>query len=76
MPRRSDNQHVNPSPHFDGEKENIINNPTSTAGAKIGIQFEVKEEFGQEGNPYNYVPKPDKEMQVFTKLTKGKKAAK
>ncbi|QUG41963.1 hypothetical protein KD050_01280 [Psychrobacillus sp. INOP01] len=76
MPRRSDNQNVNSTPHFDGDKENIINNPTSTAGAKIGIQFETKEEFGQEGNPYNYLPNPDKEMKAFTKLTKGKKVDK
>lgn len=76
MPRRSDNQHVNATPHFDGDKESILNNPTSTAGAKIGIQFEAKEEFGQEGNPYNYRPKSDNEMQAFSKLTKGKKVEK
>lgn len=76
MPRRSDNQHVNATPHVDGDKENIINNPTSTAGAKVGIHFEAKEEFGQEGNPYNYLPKQDKEMQAFAKLTKGKKVEK
>ncbi|SDN12791.1 hypothetical protein SAMN05518871_103368 [Psychrobacillus sp. OK028] len=76
MPRRSDNQHVKATPHFDSERENIINNPTSTAGAKVGIQFEAKEEFGQEGNPYNYMPKPDKEMKAFTKLTEGKKVEK
>ena len=76
MPRRSDNQHVNVTPHVDDDKENIINNPTSTAEAKVGIQFEAKEEFGQEGNPYNYLPKSDKEMQAFGKLTKGKKVEK
>lgn len=76
MPRRSDNQHVNSTPHFDGDNENIINNPTSTAGAKVGIKFEAKEEFGQEGNPYNFIPKPDKELQAFSKLIKGKKKEK
>lgn len=73
MPRRSDNQHVNSTPHFDGEKENIINDPTATAGAKIGIQLNAKEEFAQERNPFNYLPKRDKEMESFEKLTRGKK---
>lgn len=73
MPRRSDNQHVNPSPHFDGEKENILNDPTATTGAKIGIQLNAKEEFAQERNPFNYLPNGDKEMEPFEKLTRGKK---
>ena len=73
MPRRSDKQHVNPTPHIDGEKENIINDPTATADATIGIKLNAKEEFAQERNPFNYLPKRDIEMKPFEKLTRGKK---
>lgn len=73
MSRRSDNQHVNSNPHFDGEKESVLNDPTATAGTKIGIQLNAKEEFAQEKNPFNYLPKRDREMQPFEKLTRGKK---
>lgn len=73
MTRKSDNQHVEATPHFDGEKENIYNDPTATAGTKIGIQVNAREEFAQERNPFNYLPKRDSDMEEFEKLTRGNK---
>jgi len=73
MPRKSENQHVEATPHFDGDKKNIVNDPTATAGTKIGIQVEAREEFGQEKNPFNFIPKENHEMKAFEKLMRGKK---
>jgi len=73
MPRRSDNQHVETAPHFDGKQENIINDPTASASSMIGIQAKTTEEFAQE-NPFHYTPKVDPKMKQFEKLMKGTKA--
>lgn len=70
---RDGNQHVETTPHFDGEKESIINDPTASASPKIGIQFDNKHEFKQEKNPFHYTPKQDEEMMVFEKLMRGQK---
>ncbi|WP_075617886.1 hypothetical protein [Paenisporosarcina indica] len=70
MPRRSDNQHVETAPHFDGKQENIINDPTASAGSMMGVQNETKEEFARE-NPFHYTPKEDPEMKEFEKLMRG-----
>ncbi|MEI4769027.1 hypothetical protein WAX74_05050 [Psychrobacillus sp. FJAT-51614] len=73
MTRKSGNQHVEATPHFDGEKENILNDPTASAATKVGIQVNAREEFAQERNPFNYLPKYDKDMKEFEKLTRGNK---
>ena len=73
MPRKNDNQHVEPAPHFDGDKESIINDPTASAGSKMGIQLDSKEEFAQERDPFNSFFKPDKKLKEFGKLMGGKK---
>ncbi|PUB10009.1 hypothetical protein [Paenisporosarcina sp. OV554] len=72
MPRENENQHVEATPHFDGEIEGIINDPTASAGSKIGI-VNTKGEFAQEKNPFNFIPKQDPEMKQFAKLMAGKK---
>ncbi|TYR78380.1 hypothetical protein FZC66_19695 [Priestia megaterium] len=73
MPRESENQHVETTPHFDGQKEGIFNDPTASTGAKMGIQVDTKEEFAQERNPFHYIPKQDQEMNQFEKLMRGNK---
>lgn len=73
MPRKNENQHVEATPHFDGEKENILNDPTASAGSKIGIQTNTKEEFAQERSPFKFIPKQDPVMKQFEKLMRGKK---
>lgn len=73
MPRKSENQHVEATPHFDGEKEGIINDPTASAGSKIGIKVDTKTEFGQDRNPFNFIPKHDPGMKQIAKLLGGKK---
>lgn len=73
MPRKSENQHVEASPHFDGEKETIINDPTSSAGSTMGIQVDANVEFAQERNPFHFNPKKDPEMEKFEKLMRGNK---
>lgn len=75
MPRNSENQHVEATPHFDGEKDSIINDPTATASDKIGIFIPTEQlgEFGMEKNPYNFTPKADPMMQRFERLMRGTK---
>ncbi len=73
MPGNNENVHVKATPHFDGEKESIINDSTASAGSKMGIQGNTQMEFSQERNPFNYTPKQDPEMKQFEKLFKGNK---
>jgi hypothetical protein len=73
MPRENENSHVETTPHFDGEKEGIINDPTASAGSTIGIQVDTKVEFKQERNPFQYIPKQDEEMKHFDELMGGNK---
>jgi len=73
MPRRTENQHVEAAPHFDGVNESIINDPTASASTKIGIQLDTKVEFAQEKHPTSDFPEPDAEMKKFEKLMSGKK---
>lgn len=75
MPRNSENQHVEATPHFDGPKESIINDPTASAGDKLGMFIEKKTsvEFGMEKNPYKFTPKKDPMMERFEKLMRGTK---
>jgi len=73
MPRENDNPHVEAAPHFDGAKESVINDPTASAGSKIGIQLDNKVEFGQERHPTSDYPEADPEMKKFEKLMRGKK---
>lgn len=42
MPRNSENQHVEATPHFDGPKESIVNDSTASAGDKLGMFIEKK----------------------------------
>ncbi|MBM7587499.1 hypothetical protein JOC86_004072 [Bacillus pakistanensis] len=72
MPRENENSHVESTPHFDGEKEGIINDSTASAGETIGIQVDTKGEFKQERNPFHYVPE-DEEMKRFGELMGGNK---
>lgn len=73
MTRKTDRQHVEATPHFDGNKENIYNDPSATAGHTVGIQLNSTEDFSQERNPYGYLPEVDEEMKEFEKLMRGKK---
>lgn len=75
MPNNNGNQHVEATPHFDGPKESIINDPTASAGGKAGVYTEAKPvvEFGMEKNPYKFTPKENPMMQRFEKLMKGTK---
>lgn len=71
LTRKNIDINVKTTPHFDGEKESILNDPTASAGSKLGIQVSAKEEFSQESSMY--FPKMDKEMQQFEKLMRGRK---
>ena len=62
MPRSNENVHVNPSPHPDGDKNSVINNPLSTGSSKAGIA-NSNLEIAQERNPFNFVPKRNIEME-------------
>lgn len=75
MPKDTQNQHVQASPHPDGIQENVINDSTASAGDKISVFTYSKqnEEFGVEKNPYHLNPKKDLMMERFEKLMKGHK---
>jgi len=70
LPKRSDHQHSEATPHFDGTMDRIINDPTSDKAADIGVH--VNEEFSSEKNPYDLKPKKDSELERFQTLMKGK----
>ncbi|MFX3673512.1 MAG: hypothetical protein ACE3JQ_03555 [Paenisporosarcina sp.] len=72
MPRKNADPNVEATPHFDGKKENIINDSTATASTKMGIQVDTKAEFAQERNPLNHIPL-DLEMQRFEHIMRGNK---
>ncbi|MDN4493423.1 hypothetical protein [Ureibacillus aquaedulcis] len=71
MPRNSENQHVESTPHFDGEE--TLNNPPGTAQEKLTFftQQNSREELGMERNPFKFKPKVDPMMQRFEKLMRG-----
>ena len=74
MPRNSENQHVESTPHFDGEE--TLNNPPGTTEEKLTFMNELngaKEEIGKEHSPYKFTPKIDPMMQRFEKLMRGGK---
>lgn len=73
MPRERQTQHVEATPHFDGQRESIINDSTASAGEGIGITFNNRMEFSHEINPFNFVPKESPDMEKLGKLLGGKK---
>lgn len=70
MPRKSEEQHVETTPHFDGDRESIMNNLAGSG--KIGITSS-REEFAMEQTPYKFTPKRDHMMDRFEKIMKGQK---
>lgn len=69
--RRNQNSEV--TPHSDGERESIINDSLSTAGAQMGIKMDKDNEFHQEKNPFYHPIVTDPSMVEFEKLMRGKK---
>lgn len=69
MPRNQEHPHVETSPHRDGKREGLINNPL--ASPVTGIKTNANAEFGMEKNPFNFKPKRDKEMEKFEDLIGG-----
>jgi len=74
MPDNRSNQHVEATPHFDGERENVINDAAASGSKAMGVQVSVSKEFGQNRNPFNHMPKMEEEMKEFEKLMRGNKA--
>ncbi|WP_332645390.1 hypothetical protein [Lysinibacillus sp. 54212] len=71
MPRNQEHQHTETTPHRDGKKEELIDDPLATQSSLIGIKTSSNEEFGVEKNPFKYKPKCDKEMDKFERLMRG-----
>lgn len=71
--RKTDRQNVEATPHFDGDHENIYNDPTASASNTVGIQVETTGAMDESRNPLKYVPKVDEEMKEFEKIMRGKK---
>lgn len=73
MPSKSENQHVNSTPHKDGVKEGLYNDPTGSSNSTIGVRLSHREEFGMENEPFKFTPKEDPMMSRFEKLMRGTK---
>ena len=71
VPRRTQNTNVESTPHFDGKREGVINDPLATAGAQMGLKVDPKAEFGEEKTTFNFTPKIDPKMKRFEQLMKG-----
>lgn len=71
MPRRTQNTNAQPTPHFDGKREGVINDPLATAGAQMGLKVDPNAEFGEEKTTFNFTPKIDPKMKRFEQLMKG-----
>ncbi len=71
MSRNSESQHTQATPHFDGERENIINDPTASASGMMGVQVNSKMDLEQQKTPFNFTPNQDPEMKKFEKLMRG-----
>ena len=71
MPRRTQNTNAQSTPHFDGKREGVINDPLATAGAQMGLKVDPNAEFGEEKTTFNFTPKVDPEMKRFEQLLKG-----
>jgi hypothetical protein len=75
--RKSDNRNTATTPHFDGKKESIINDPTATQGAQMGIQVETTKSFVQEQDPFHLSKTSTNEnMKEFEKLMRGNEVGK
>jgi hypothetical protein len=70
------NQHSEVTPHPDGKKESVINDPLATAGSQFGIEMNADPEFTQEKNPFDHQINQDPSMAPFEKLMRGKKVEK
>jgi hypothetical protein len=68
MPRNEQNQHVESTPHFDGEREGIISDPLATEGSQMGVTLEPAEEFAQEKNPFPFHFEKDDRMKDFNRV--------
>jgi hypothetical protein len=72
MPDNRRDQHVEATPHFDGEKETLINDAAASGSTAMGVQVSISKEFGQNRYSLNHVPKVE-EMKEFEKLMRGNK---
>lgn len=73
MPDNRRNQQIETIPHFDGDKEDVINDATAAGSTAMGVQVSTSKEFRQNRNPFNYLPKVEKEMKEFEKMMRGNK---
>ncbi|SEA84583.1 hypothetical protein SAMN05421743_10977 [Thalassobacillus cyri] len=65
------NVHVESSPHFDGEKESIINDPAIARNGQMGVTTEKKQSFHRTHSQIQL--KTSKNMYKFEKIMRGKR---
>ncbi|MCJ7840853.1 hypothetical protein MUB24_08035 [Lederbergia sp. NSJ-179] len=68
MPDDKRNIDGNSDPHFDGEYEGILNDPTGSGRRQMGIRSDRK----QTTNPFQVTNLKNNEMKDFESLTRGK----
>ncbi|MBD1382527.1 hypothetical protein [Metabacillus arenae] len=73
MPKDSEIQHSEATPHFDGKNESIINDSTSTQGKQMGVETVADREFTQKRNPFHLSQKKNEDFEQLGQVLGGKK---
>ncbi|RLQ93791.1 hypothetical protein [Falsibacillus albus] len=71
MPKSSDNNNTQVTPHRDGDYDRVISDSNSTLGKEAGVVSEDHEH----DNPYHLseLGHDDKQMEKFKRIMKGRK---
>ncbi|MEQ6375666.1 hypothetical protein RZN22_07470 [Bacillaceae bacterium S4-13-58] len=67
MPNNDRNVGDEATPHFDGEQESIINDPTATQGEQMGIRVDSRRPFTYKRSIQSNNLQPDEDMREFKK---------
>ncbi|MBS4179341.1 hypothetical protein [Lederbergia citrea] len=67
MPNKKRNVGSQPDPHFDGELENVINDPTATESTQMGINMNID----SVNKPFHVTDLKSEDMKEFEQLTRG-----
>lgn len=64
MPKDSENTHSKSTPHFDGQRDRVIND---SQGTQMGVRIDRTKQ-----NPYSVTELKNENMKEFKSLTSGK----
>ncbi|MBS4206010.1 hypothetical protein [Lederbergia citrea] len=67
MPNKKTKRWLPTRPHFDGELENVINDPTATESTQMGINMNID----SANKPFHVTDLKSEDMKEFEQLTRG-----